>query len=47
MTELKMEPFGVMPGGDRIDLYTLTNERGTRVTVTTYGARLVKFARLV
>ena len=47
MTELKMEPFGVMPGGDRIDLYTLTNERGTRVAVTTYGARLVKFERLV
>ena len=47
MTELKREPFGTMPGGDQIDLYTLTNERGTRVAVTTYGARLVKFERLV
>ena len=47
MTELKMEPFGTMPGGERIDLYTLTNGRGTRVAVTTYGARLVKFERLV
>ena len=47
MTELKREPFGTMPEGDQIDLYTLTNERGTRVAVTTYGARLVKFERLV
>ena len=47
MTELKMEPFGTMPGGERIDLYTLTNGRGTRVAVTTYGARLVKFERMV
>ena len=47
MTELKMEPFGTMPGGDRIDLYTLTNGRGTCVAVTTYGARLVKFERNV
>ena len=47
MTELKLEPFGTMPGGDRIDLYTLTNERGTRVAITSYGARLVKFERLV
>ena len=47
MTELKREPFGTMPGGDRIDLYTLTNGRGTRVAITTYGARLVKFERNV
>ena len=47
MTELKMTSFGTMPGGDRIDLYTLTNGRGTCVAVTTYGARLVKFERNV
>ena len=47
VTELRMEPFGAMPGGDRIDLYTLTNERGTTAAVTTYGARLVKFERNV
>ena len=47
MTELKMESFGKMPNGDRIDLYTLTNERGTRVAITTYGARLVRFERNV
>ncbi|AOH47109.1 MAG: aldose epimerase family protein [Centipeda sp. (in: firmicutes)] len=47
MTELKMAPFGTMPGGDRIELYTLTNARGTRAAITTYGARLVSFERLV
>ena len=47
MTELKKELFGTMPGGDRIELYTLTNERGSSVAITTYGARLVKFERLV
>ena len=45
MTELKLEPFGKMPDGRNIDLYTLTNEHGTRVAVTTYGARLVRFEK--
>ena len=47
MTELKLEPFGKMPDGRNIDLYTLTNEHGTRVAVTTYGARLVRFEKEV
>lgn len=47
MTELKLEPFGTMPNGARIDLYTMKNERGTRAAITTYGARLVTFERNV
>ena len=47
MTELKLEPFGTMPDGRNIDLYTLTNANGTRVAVTNYGARLVRFEKEV
>ena len=47
MTEVTKSPFGTMPDGQAIELYTLRNARGTSVAVTTYGARLVSFAREV
>lgn len=33
--------FGQMPNGEKIDLYTLTNDKGMKVSVTDYGARVV------
>ena len=47
MTEVTKSPFGTMPDGQAIELYTLRNARGTTVAVTTYGARLVSFTREV
>lgn len=47
MTAPTPEPFGRMPDGRSIGLYTLTNARGTRVAVTDYGARLVTFEKRV
>ena len=47
MTEVTKSPFGTMPDGQAIELYTLRNARGTSVAVTTYGARLVSFTREV
>ena len=47
MTEVTKSPFGTMPDGRAIELYTLRNARGTTVAVTTYGARLVSFTREV
>ena len=34
-------PFGTMPDGRPVALYTLINKKGSRVTVTTYGATVV------
>ena len=34
--------FGTMPGGQPIDLYTLTNAKGASVSVSTYGAILAR-----
>ncbi len=36
------EPYGQLPDGTEIDLYTLTNAAGLRVTVITYGAILAE-----
>ncbi|HEY6328084.1 MAG TPA: aldose epimerase family protein [Blastocatellia bacterium] len=36
--------FGQTPDGQQIDLYILTNDRGTKATVMTYGATLVSLA---
>lgn len=47
MTEVTKSPFGTMPDGHAIELYTLRNARETTVAVTTYGARLVSFTREV
>jgi len=34
-------PFGVTPGGDSVDLFTLTNPHGMEVRVMTYGGIIV------
>jgi len=41
--ESKMEkkPFGQLPDGQAIDLYTLTNAHGMQVAITNYGAAVV------
>ena len=31
------QPFGSLPDGGDVDLYTLSNDNGTRVSITTYG----------
>jgi aldose 1-epimerase len=35
------EPFGKMPDGKQVDLYTLTNANGIRARISSYGAILV------
>ncbi len=44
MATVKKESFGKLSDGREVFLYTLRNTKGTEVAVTTYGARLVKFA---
>ena len=39
--EIKRSVFGKMPNGQTIDLYTLTNRNGMKVTITNYGGRVV------
>ena len=34
-------PFGTLPDGRPVELYSLENEKGTRVSLTTYGAAVV------
>ena len=38
---VKSEPFGRLPDGTPVDIYTLTNARGIEARVMTYGAILV------
>ena len=38
---LSRAPFGALPDGTRIDLFTLTNARGTEARVITYGGIIV------
>lgn len=35
------EPFGSLPDGTAVDIYTLTNDQGVKARLTTYGAILV------
>ena len=39
--DVKKEPFGVLPDGTAVELYTLTNEKSLKARLTTYGATLV------
>jgi aldose 1-epimerase len=38
---ISVQPFGTLPGGSPVSLYTLTNESGMSAAVTDYGALLV------
>ena len=38
---VKSEPWGRMPDGRQVELYTLRNSKGMEVAITTYGARVV------
>lgn len=39
--DIKRQPWGTMPTGESVELFTLTNGRGMQATVTNYGATLV------
>ncbi|MBM3284949.1 MAG: galactose mutarotase, partial [Candidatus Aminicenantes bacterium] len=39
--DIQRQSFGKLPDGLEVDLYTLTNSRGLRVRIMTYGATLV------
>ena len=43
MTEIRKEAFGTLSDGRAVELYTMRNARGTEASVTTYGARLVRW----
>ena len=38
---MKSEPFGTLPDGTPVEIYTLTNRKGIEARVMTYGATLV------
>jgi aldose 1-epimerase len=38
---MKKDPFGKLPSGEPVDLYTMTNANGVSVAITTYGGRVV------
>jgi aldose 1-epimerase len=42
--ELKREHFGHTPGGEQVDLFTLTNSRGLRVKVMNLGCTIVSMS---
>jgi len=39
--KIESRPFGKMPSGQEVDLFTLTNSKGIEAGIITYGARLV------
>ena len=39
--KIKKEPFGAMPDGTEVALYTLVNDRGMVATITNYGGIVV------
>ncbi|MDH4196928.1 MAG: galactose mutarotase, partial [Candidatus Aminicenantes bacterium] len=38
---VKKDPFGALPDGTAVEIYTLTNDRGIEARLMTYGATLV------
>jgi len=38
---VEVKPFGEIPGGQKVDLYTLTNSGGLKAEIMTYGAIVV------
>jgi aldose 1-epimerase len=42
--QMNKTTFGKMPDGQAIDLYTLTNRNGMKVTITNYGGRVVSLS---
>ncbi|MFL7808165.1 MAG: galactose-1-epimerase, partial [Anaerolineae bacterium] len=38
---LEQQPFGLMPDGTSIDLYTLSNDKGVQVQIINYGGIIV------
>lgn len=39
--EIQKQAFGLLPGGENVDLYVLTNKNGLQARIMTYGATLV------
>ena len=39
--EIPKQPFGTLPDGTAVDIYTLTNKNGVRARIATYGGTLV------
>jgi aldose 1-epimerase len=39
--KVAVQPFGSLSSGQKVDLYTLTNDKGMIVTITNYGATVV------
>ena len=39
--KVKVQPFGSLSSGQKVDLYTLTNDKGMAVAITNYGATVV------
>lgn len=42
MTTIQKSSFGALPSGESVDLFTLTNAKGTVAKLTTYGAMLTE-----
>ena len=46
MAKIRKEAFGKLSDGTEVFLYTLRNTKGTEASITTYGARLVKWRKM-
>jgi aldose 1-epimerase len=42
MSNLTKRPFGTLPSGEPIDLYTFRNGKGVEASITNFGGRIVK-----